>query len=71
MHILTNETEGERRFQTGCRVRKTRRLGNYPLQTIVNMLKLCDIVESNIVKERIVIVKSTDEKSSGNRKREL
>ena len=43
-----------------------RRLGNYPCQTILHMLKFQDVLESNIMIKGIAIVKSTANKSSCN-----
>ena len=45
---------------------ETRRLGNYPCQTILHTLKFQDVLESNIVIKGIAIVKSTTKKSSCN-----
>ena len=52
-----------------------RRLGNYPCQKILHMLKFQDVLESNIMIKGIAIVKSTANKSScnsfGNSKRHI
>ena len=52
-----------------------RRLGNYPSQTILHMLKFQHILESNIMIKGIAIIKSTANKSScnifGNSKRHI
>ena len=43
-----------------------RRLGNYPCQTILHMLKFQDVLDSNIMIKGIAIVKSTASKSCCN-----
>ena len=56
------------------RVRETSRSGNYPCQTILHTLKFHDVLERDIVKKGIAIVKSTANKNSydsfDNRKRQ-
>ena len=47
-------------------MRETRRLGNYPCQTILHMSKFQDILERNIMIKGITIVKCTANKSSCN-----
>ena len=43
-----------------------RRSCNYPSQTILNTLKFCNILDSNIMKEGIAVIKSATNKSCCN-----
>ena len=47
-------------------MRETRRLGNYPCQTVLHALKFQDVLESNIIIKGIALIKSTVNKSSCN-----
>ena len=57
-------------LEKGCRLWKTMRPGDYPCETNLHTLKVCDIFESNIVKNIIAIVKSTVN-SLSNRNRQM
>ena len=54
------------RFKKWYRVRKIRRLGIYPCQTILHTLKFQDVLESNIMIKGIAIVKTTANMGSCN-----
>ena len=57
-----------------CRVRETRRQENYSFPNNFAHVEVCDILENNILKEEIAIVKSANRNSGNNlsnRKRQI